>query len=104
MCVDIAKGFRAPDTYGLPARYLSMFSTGLRQAAIDVDDYRGSGTLTSEQIQSFTQRGYVILDIPTVLEQRLPARNSLCEFSRFFQNFSGDSTSVCRAHSSVSST
>jgi len=91
MVMDIAQGLRAPDTYGLPQRYLSMFSTGLRHAAIDNDDYRGFGTLTSEQLQSFTQTGYLILDLPTRLEQRVPASASLAEFSQFFRNISRDS-------------
>jgi hypothetical protein len=93
MVVDIANGRRSPDaSYGLPESYLNMFDTGLRSEAIDADDFRGSGTLTSEQVARFYDEGYLILDIPELLSTRLPSTESLASFTQFFKNISGDDT------------
>ena len=92
MVIDIAKGLQAPDTYGLPESYLDMFDSGLRMNAVDSDDFRGLGTLTTELVTQFYDTGYLILNIPDTLIERLPAEDCVSSFLQFFKNISNDET------------
>jgi len=92
MVIDVARGRRPPDTYGLPAPYLHMFDTGLRDQAVDASDCRGCGTLTADRVTQFYDAGYLILDIPVALAARLPASECLSSVSQFFRNISSDET------------
>ena len=76
--------------YGLNDEYMEMFDNGFRHMAIDHDDFRGHGTLTNEQKESFKRDGYLIVDIPEHLLRLLPADRSIDNFNKFFRNLSGN--------------
>jgi hypothetical protein len=70
-------------TYGLPDEYLEMFDNGLRHMATDADNYHGLGMLTETQKTTFHQQGYLVVDIPALLVNRLPVDKSLGNLERF---------------------
>jgi hypothetical protein len=81
----VLKAFEKAVTYGLPEEYMEMFTSGHRHMATDSDDLRGLGTLVETQKQLFHQQGYLVVNIPTDLVQRLPVEKSLRNMDLFHE-------------------
>ena len=92
----VQSGYNIP--YGLNDEYMEMFDNGLRHMAVDSRDMQGTGTLSPEQIQSFHDEGYLVIDIPDQLVRILPPEKSIENFNRFIRTITGDSNFSMNDH------
>jgi hypothetical protein len=81
----LLKASEKATTYGLPDEYMEMFTSGHRHMATDSDDMRGLGTLFETQKQLLHQQGYLVVDIPPHLVERLPVEKSLRNIDQFHE-------------------